>query len=576
MASFPCRFFRAGSGDRRSGLPLILDHPNLGWLRNRTVVKQNPHKMPFRFPQLQSLAVVTVLAGLWFGSGARAAAGVTIITHGLDGNVAGWVTGMATNVPGHPEFRGTNFSCYNMTFVPAGGGGFTLSATRTAGVAATNSNSGAVIIKLDWSGLADGDSYDTFQVAAAVLPAVLSTNFISELGGHALAEFPLHFIGHSRGGSLLCEVSRLLGTNGIWVDHLTTLDPHPLNAPGFPWDGGYNAVDAPMNTYENVLFHDNYWQSSDFFVFGQSVAGAFVRKLSSFSGGYSGIGGAHSDVHLWYHGTINTNTPTSDTEVSLLAAQRTAWWAAYETQGARAGFIYSLIGGADRTSMDQPVGQGFPMIRDGYNQWWDLGAGVANNRTALPANSGAWPSVVKFNRTTTNRVEQGQALPVKFYYQWAQPGTSLATLRLYLDADLNPLNTNQTLLQEIVVPGTGAGFISFSTTNLTLAASNATPGVHTLLATISGGGRTRHLYAPEAVEVIAPRLPPTLDIVKLNATQYRIGVNGEAGNTVVLQSSPDLQTWTALATNTLVTSRWDFTNTPPSSPGTRYYRGVLP
>ena len=513
---------------------------------------------------------------LWLGSGARTTAGVTVITHGLNGNVTGWVTGMATNISAYPGFRGTNFSIYNMTFVPAGGGGFTLSATRTAGGAPTNSQSGEVIIKLDWSALADGDSYDTFQVASFVLPALLNTNFISELGDHALAEFPLHFIGHSRGGSLLCELSRLLGTNGLWVDHLTTLDPHPLNAPGFPFDGGFDAVDAPMNTYENVLFHDNYWQESDFFVFGQSVAGAFVRKLTSFSGGYGGIGGAHSDVHLWYHGTINTNTPTSDAEVSLLAAQRTAWWSAYETQGARAGFLYSLIGGADRTSMDQPEGGGFAMIRDGYNQWWDLGAGVANNRTALPANNGAWPNVVKFNRATTNRVEQGEGMPVKFHYQWAQPNTSLATLRLYLDADLNPLNTNQTLLQEIIVPGTGADFINFSTTNLTLAVTNVAPGNYTVLATISGGNRTRHLYAPEAVEVIAPRQRPTLDIVKLNATQYRIGVNGEAGQTVILQSSPDLQTWTALATNTLATTRWDFTNTPPDNLDARYYRGVLP
>ena len=533
--------------------------------------------MPILLSQLmRMIARAGLLALLWLGRPPQAQAGVTFITHGLNGNVDGWVTGMATNVPVHPGFRGPNFSVYTMSFTPAGGGGFTLGALRTAGVAATNPASGEVIVKLDWRDLADGNSYNTFQVASFVLPALLNTNFISELGGHALAEFPLHFIGHSRGGSLLCELSRLLGTNGIWVDHLTTLDPHPLNAPGFPFDGSFNAVDAPMNTYENLLFHDNYWQSSDFFVFGQSVAGAFVRKLTSNSGGYSGVGGAHSDVHLWYHGTINTNTPTSDAEASLLAAQRTAWWTAYEAQGARAGFIYSLIGGADRTSMDQPVGQGFAMIRDGYNQWWDLGAGVANNRTALPANNGAWPNVLKFNRTTTNRVEQGQGMPVRFYYQWAQPGTSLATLRIYLDADLNPLNTNQTLLQEIIVPGTGAGFISFSTTNLTLAASNAAPGVHTVLATITGGDRTRHLYAPETVEVIAPRQPPTLDITKLNATQFRIGVNGAAGQVVVLQSSTDLQTWTALATNTLAASRWNFTNTPPNNPSPRYYRGVLP
>lgn len=530
--------------------------------------------MHFKLFKLRSLVAGIGLAILRLGSTPHATAGVTLITHGLNGDVNGWVTGMATNIPAYPGFRGTKFSGYNMTFVPAGGGGFTLNATRTAGDAPTNSQSGEVIVKLDWSDLADGSSYNTYQVASAVVPALLSTNFIPELNGHALAEFPLHLIGHSRGGSLWCEVSRMLGTNGIWVDHLTTLDPHPLNDSAFPFDGFlYSAVDAPANTYENVLFHDNYWQNLNSLVRGKAVAGAYVRKLTNLDGANSA---PHSDVHLWYHGTINTNTPTNDTEATLQAAQRTTWWTAYEAQGAQAGFVYSLIGGADRTRTAQPVGPGFEMIRDGYNQWWDLGAGVANNRTALPANNGAWPNVVKFNRTTTNHIEQGQVMPVKFYYQWGQPGTSLATLRIYLDADLNPLNANQTLVQEIVVPGTGAGFINFSTTNLTLTATNALPGIHTVLATITGAGRTRHLYAPEMVEVILPRQPPTLDIVKLSATQYRIGVNSEAGQTVVLQSSPDLLTWTALATNAPTTSRWEFTNTPPSSPGTRYYRGLLP
>ena len=78
------------------------------------------------------------------------------------------------------------------------------------------------------------------------------------------------------------------------------------------------------------------------------------------------------------------------------------------------------------------------------------------------------------------------------------------------------------------------------------------------------------------MEVIVPRQPPTLEIVKLNASQYRIGVNGEAGQTVILQNSTDLTAWTSIATNTLATNRWDFTNTPPGSPGARYYRGVLP
>jgi len=472
--------------------------------------------------------------------GKVAAGGLTLITHGLNGNADGWVTGMATNVPQYARFPGTNFSCYAMSFSNFNGT-YYLTAARVAGVAPANSDSGEIVVKLDWRQLADGNSYNTYQVAAAVLPAFMSTNFIPELNGHALAEFPVHLIGHSRGGSLICELSRLLGTNGVWVDQVTTLDPHPLNDPAFPLDGLlYSAVDAPANTYENVLFADNYWQNAAFGVTGLSLAGAYSRRLTVFSGGYSGTAQQHSDVHLWYHGTLDWRVPTSDMEASLTSAERTSWWVAYEQQGTNAGFTYSLLGGADRTSSEMPLGFGADMIRDGFNQNWDLGAGTAANRSALTGNNGSWPNLIRFNRTTTNAVEQGQSTPLTFYYQWAQPDTSLATLAIYLDDDFNPLNTNQTLLGELPVPGNGATSVSFATTNLLLAATNATPGLHTFFARISGGGRSRYLYAPELVQVISPALPPTLAITQLNFTQFRIAINGAAGQTLVLEYSTDL------------------------------------
>jgi hypothetical protein len=503
----------------------------------------------------------------------NARAGVTIITHGLNGNVDGWITGMANAIPQYPAFFGTNFSGYQMSF-SNNGAGYYLVNSGVAGSPATTPESGEVIIKLDWRNLADGDSYDTYQVAGAVLPALLSTNFIPDLGGHAIAEFPLHLIGHSRGGSLICELSRLLGTNGVWVDHLTTLDPHPLNDPAFPLDSFlYSAHDAPANTYVNVLFHDNYWQNIDTIVYGKPVAGAYVRKLLNLSGGYSS---SHSDVHLWYHGTLDFRMPASDTEVSITNAQRAAWWSAYEASGTNAGFYYTLINGGDRTSTNRPAGAGSPMVREGYNQNWDLGIGTLANRTGLPSNSGDWPNLIKFNRMTTNKVEQGQEMPVKFYYQWAKPNTNLATISIYLDNDFNPLNTNQTLIRQIAVPGNGSSSVSFSMTNLMLFASNATPGLHTILAQISGGGRVRYFYARERIEVLALRQPPTMEIAQLNSNQCRVSVVGAPGQLAVVQSSTNLLQWISLGTNTLVNGRWDFTNSPSDTPGQLFYRSLLP
>jgi len=237
---------------------------------------------------------------------------VTLITHGLNGNVDGWVTGMADRIPNYSHFPGTNFSTYTLSFVP-NGSGYLLTAARVSGSPPASTESGEIILKLDWSQLADGNSYDTYQVTAAVLPALLSTNFLPEFSGHAIAELPLHLIGHSRGGSLICELSKQLGTNGIWVDHLTTLDPHPLNNDGN--SDPFFPTDAPASSaYVNVLFCDNYWQdfSGGFLDFnGEPVAGAYNRHLTSLSGGYESVTSVaveHSNVHLWYHGTLDLVT----------------------------------------------------------------------------------------------------------------------------------------------------------------------------------------------------------------------------------------------------------------------------
>ena len=516
-----------------------------------------------------------LLASLGVTPSSSRGGGVTIITHGLNGNVNGWVTGMANAIPAYRTFPGTNYTGYEFYFFLSNSV-YYLTSTRVAGGAPSTTDTGEIIVKFDWSQFADGNSYNTAQVAAIVLPALINTNFIPELGGHALAEMPLHLVGHSRGGSLMCELSRLLGTNGIWVDHLTTLDPHPLNNDGFTLDHFiYSAVDAPCHTYQNVLFHDNYSQNISHLVYGEPVAGAYIRNLTSLNGGYTdATTGKHSNVHLWYFGTISPATPTSDTEASITSAERQSWWNTYEQQGTNAGFQYSLIGGSNRLSTDQPFGPGFPAIRDGFNQMWDLGAGTSANRTALTTNNGAWPSLIRLDRTDTNPVVQGQSAMVNFYYQWTQPAASNATISFYLDSDLNPLNTNQTLLSQIGAPGSGANSVGFGSVALTLNSSNASPGLHWLYATITGGGPTRWLYAPERVLVVSPP-QPVMGIARAGASQFNVAVNGTNGETVVLQSSPDLIHWQAIATNALTTNAWIYTNTNPGGTNKLFFRTVI-
>ena len=155
---------------------------------------------------------------------------------------------------------------------------------------------------------------------------------------------------------------------------------------------------------------------------------------------------------------------------------------------------------------------------------------------------------------------------------WAVPASSNATISFYLDNDANPLNGNDQLLASTSMPGTGASSVTAATFNLPLTTTNASPGVHAIYARISSGGQTRLLYAPEYVTVLAAAQPPTLDIAQ-SGGQVTIGVNGQAGETIILQGSADLHNWSPLATNLLIANRWVYTNSPAI--GTKYFRAVV-
>lgn len=447
--------------------------------------------------------------------------GVTIITHGLNGNADGWVTGMANQIPNYTTFPGSSYTFYKLYFYYSGGS-YYMTWVRLGGSQPTSTDSGEIIVALDWSQLADGDSYNTYQIASAVSSALQSTNFISELNGHALCELPLHLIGHSRGGSLISEVSQRLGTNGVWVDHFTTLDPHPLNNDGFS-DFIYSAVDAPVRTYENVLFHDNYWQNLNFFVYGEPVSGAYVRELYNLSGGYSS---SHSDVHLWYHGTVDERNPASDTEAQITSAEFGSWYVSYENYGFDAGFKYGLIGGGDRTSLDQPVGAGFPSIRDGYNQTWDLGAGQVANRTSLPSHNAYWPNIIKFDITGSHTVAVSNTVSMKYFYQFGQSTSTNATVQVYLDGNANPLDGNSGLVFQFTETGTGANIIrsriiTFNPTN--------TPGQYYLYAKVTSGTRTRYLPAPGKLTITPPP-----DTTRPTITITNPAANAQFTNTAIV------------------------------------------
>jgi hypothetical protein len=492
-------------------------------------------------------------------------AGVTIITHGFSGNADGWILGMAGKVPDYYRFAGTNVICYEMTVTYSGN--FSVSSRKVAGGHPTNDFNPEIIIKLDWGALAGFfNQFDTYEVAAAVVPSLIQTNFIPELGGRALAELPIHLVGHSRGGSLVCEMARLLGTNGIWVDHLTTLDPHPVNENGNT--DPLVVSDAPLGVYENVLFADNYYQEFGGYPHGQFMSNSYNRRLTALPGGYSS---AHSDTHLWYHATVDLANPANDTEASLSAADRSTWFTTYENSGARAGFHYSLIGGGNRLSTDQPAGIATNRPVYGFNQKWNLGAGQTNNRTALTANNGNWPNIIRMDLTGTNFMAQGESNHVTIYAHWARPPSSNAIITVHLDDDFNPYNGNDRVVQQLTMAGNGANQISFGTVPLNVALTNSTPGLHSVFAKISGGGRTRYLYAPQTLTLMSTLAPPRLAISR-NGANVRVNVAGSAGQRIVLQATTDFASWTPIATNWLSTDVWSWSETQA---GHRFYRAAI-
>jgi hypothetical protein len=282
-------------------------------------------------------------------------------------------------------------------------------------------------------------------VAAA--QAMLATNLISALGGRSLVEGPLHLVGHSRGASVVAELSRLLGAEGIWVDHMTTLDPVPVAALG----------DPVMRLYANVLYVDNYWQNLGVFLDpqGQSLTGAYNRKLLNLGGAAFS---AHSDVHLWYHGTIDFNTPVTVDGATITSTERQNWWTAFEQRGTNAGLRLSLPGGGDRLSSAEPAGPGNGRISDGFNRNYSLGGGQTTNRVGLPANNGAWPNPILLTHTATNPLPSGAAFGFTLHHQSGTNQATNVTLQAFLDRDANPWSGNETLVYQEVVPGTKCGF----------------------------------------------------------------------------------------------------------------------
>ncbi len=508
-----------------------------------------------------SATVLAVLISSLLSPRPAAAGGVTVITHGFDANIDAWITSMAERHTGYPGFPGSTSACYALR----------VTATDTVlefigGTAPDQTDSGEIFIKLDWSTVSAG-GYSTIFVAERAAQALLAEGLIAELPGAALAELPLHLAGHSRGASVVAEMARVLGASGAWVDHVTFWDPVPLGSAG----------DPAVTTYGNVLFADNYYQTI-FSPTGTAIPGAYDRKLTNLSGGYSGPGGPHSDVHLWYHGTVELTTPATDTLATITASERANWWTAAENEGAAAGHHYSLIGGGDRLSDLEPAGPGNGRISDGFNRIWDLGGGTSpGSRTALPVNSGQWPNLIRCALETTAPAAAGGVFDLSFYHQSGAAASGQVTLKVYLDADNNPWNGAGIEVDQRLLDNTGTAAVGFTSISVQTDPATVAPGDYAVCLEISDGTRRRFLYTPELLEVAPSEAPPVIDYASFTVTAAAASFDLIAypGQTVRVRGSDNLVNWTTLETRTFDDEVWAFVDDDRPSFDQRFYKAEL-
>lgn len=362
---------------------------------------------------------------------------------------------------------------------------------------------GEILIILDWTSVAN--HLTSGFAAQDIVAAVIEKLITGQNGRRPLAELPIHLIGHSRGGGMVCELARLLGEKGIIVDHLTPLDPHPLtNSDLQPLSP---VIDTPAAIYENVIFADVYSQTNAY-PKGQYLTGGYNRMWDMMSGGYHDSGkpfANHRNVYLMYQGTIELDSPFNNGEASMGATERASWFNPSENGGNNTGFTYSRMNGrGDRTGTNAPV-PGGDKIKYGLHANPLLGGNGA--RTGLAWSNAVWPNVaaltVEYNGITlgygAHSIPISDILKLKYVYI---DYDSDCIVMLYADIDRNPYNDNN--IATIGTPknhcATGKSFsentIDWDTTGI----SDGTGAI--IYAKVTDGNRTRYFYAPPIINFV--------------------------------------------------------------------------
>ena len=422
--------------------------------------------------------------------------GLTIITHGHASGTDAWVKDMAMAIAN--QGKGVNLTpIYNLRVIENSGQLDIASFSPIVGSPSIDlSRNPQVIILVDWSDVA-GDWWDLdallnhtcFQLPP--IGTIVSTRMVGDrvanyllnlplFSGHSLFELPIHVIGHSRGTSVNSQIAFDFAQHGIWIEHVTSLDAHPLEG---------DCGDMPVVTWRNTLFSDSYYRFvGGGYPTGFPVAGSHLVDLNGIITGDGLLTGgtAHEQVHTYYHGTIDLNL----TQVDGVPIQDT-WYdtGLYRTARNETGFAY------DRSN---------PVIQhpDDGTHGELLGIGAINRSPVFPVPSNLpWPNVAidDLQRSSNGyTVTAGDTVTFDLHYQ---DGDTQMDISLFKDDDTNPYNGHISSSPLAGPLTNAANNISIGKSTITWNTSESDVGEYYIQARATDGIHTRYDYLMTSVTV---------------------------------------------------------------------------
>lgn len=371
-------------------------------------------------------ACLALASSLAVAAAARAAAigTTTVVTHGFQsGEKGAWVEATAKSVLARAGGDGAVYrydgATRVLTRVPEAGG---------------NGSSANVVVIFNWnedSGFIDeGPNWNYAQAAGDVMQAMLrdAAYAAGEEGPSDLVSGRVvHLIGHSRGAVVISEAVRRLALAGLPVDQMTTLDPHPVNG---TLDARYdlNWGDPVPVRWSNVAWADNVWRADGGGILngldfdGMPLANTFDVPLSESLLNCCAYSFSHSDVHLWYFGTIDLAPNPSNGEQTITNTMRNSWWPG---GAALLGFHRSAIGGGTRPAI--PPGVAPPA---GSAPLLENGGFVAGSRAGWAFHGGVGATVGSEGGNSFARLNATRSVLVHNLMHFPVPTAPSTSLRL--------------------------------------------------------------------------------------------------------------------------------------------------